>query len=162
MYAGPAFAFNYYNYVRFGEPWSVSVYGTLKFNGQYIDLLNDPNITDYNVYILKGKVGDTAPTATEIKANAKTVKAGKNINNGQLIRNSVTGSGKAFNRIGLAFNDFGIYNMKAPVWVVFDYTYNGIKYTSTVKDRCLYNDINVYMNANDKLYTTYPPEEQAE
>lgn len=162
LYAGPAFSFNYYNYFRFGEPWSVSVYGTLKFNGQYIDLLNDPNITDYNVYILKGNVGDTAPTATEIKANRKTVKAGKTVNSAQTIRNSVTGSGQVFNRIGLAFNDFGIYNMKAPVWVVFDYTYNGIKYTSTVKDRCLYNDITVYMNANNHLYSTYPPEEQAE
>lgn len=162
LYAGPAFSFNYYNYFRFGEPWSVSVYGTLKFNGQYIDLLNDPNITDYNVYILKGNVGDTAPTATEIKANRKTVKAGKTVNSAQTIRNSVTGSGQVFNRIGLAFNDFGIYNMKAPVWVVFDYTYNGIKYTSTVKDRCLYNDITVYMNSNNHLYSTYPPEEQAE
>ena len=160
LYAGPSFAFNYYNSFRFLEPWTISLYGTLKYNGQYIDLLNNSGITDYNVYILKGKVGDTAPTATEIKSNSNTIKAGKNVNSDRLIKNSVTGSGQTFNRIGILYNDFGIFNMKAPVWVVFDYTYNGITYTSTVKDRCLYNDINVYLDSNDKIYTTYPPAEQ--
>ncbi|MGN0501511.1 MAG: hypothetical protein ACI4HN_01160, partial [Ruminococcus sp.] len=45
--------------------------------------------------------------------------------------------------------------------VVFDFTYNGIKYTSTVKDRCLYNNITTYM-AEEKngYFTTFPPETQ--
>lgn len=160
LYAGPTHAFNYYNFFRFREPWSISVFGTLKFNGQYIDLLNDANVTDYNIYILKGNVGDAVPTAAEIKSNSKTLKVGKSINSNRIISNSTTGTGQSFNRIGILYNDFGIYNMKAPVWVVFDYTYNGIKYTSTVKDRCLYNDINVYMNDNNKIYTTYPAADQ--
>ncbi|MGN1160730.1 MAG: hypothetical protein ACI4SX_00635, partial [Candidatus Fimenecus sp.] len=160
LYAGPSFAFNYYNSFRFLEPWTISLYGTLKYNGQYIDLLNNADVTDYNVYILKGKVGDTAPTATEIKSNSNTIRAGKNVNSSLLRKNSVTGSGQTFNRIGITYSDFGIFNMKAPVWVVFDYTYNGITYTSTVKDRCLYNDITVYLDGNEKIYTTYPPEEQ--
>lgn len=162
LYAGPSFAFNYYNSFRFLEPWTISLYGTLKYNGQYIDLLNNSGITDYNIYILKGKVGDTAPTATEIKSNSKTIRAGKNVNSSLLRKNSVTGSGQTFNRIGITYSDFGIFNMKAPVWVVFDYTYNGITYTSGVKDRCLYNDITVYLDNNGKIYTTYPPEDQAQ
>lgn len=162
LYAGPSFAFNYYNSFRFLEPWTISLYGTLKYNGQYIDLLNNADVTDYNVYILKGKVGDTAPTATEIKSNSNTIRAGKNVNSSLLRKNSVTGSGQTFNRIGITYSDFGIFNMKAPVWVVFDYTYNGITYTSTVKDRCLYNDITVYLDNNGKIYTTYPPEDQAQ
>lgn len=162
LYAGPSFAFNYYNSFRFLEPWTISLYGTLKYNGQYIDLLNNANVTDYNVYILKGKVGDTAPTATEIKSNSNTIRAGKNVNSSLLRKNSVTGSGQTFNRIGITYSDFGIFNMKAPVWVVFDYTYNGITYTSGVKDRCLYNDITVYLDNNGKIYTTYPPEDQAQ
>lgn len=42
----------------------------------------------------------------------------------------------------------------------FDYTYKGIKYTSTVKDRSLYNCIETYMSNAGNLYTTYPPDTQ--
>lgn len=160
LYAAPAHGYNYYNYFRFKEPWSISVFGTLKYNGKYIDLMNDADITDYNVYILKGKVGDTAPTPTQIKTNPNTVRAGKTVNSANILRHSITGTGQSFNRIGTRYSDFGIFNMKAPVWVVFDYTYKGIRYTSTVKDRCLYNDINVYLNDNNKIYTTYPPADE--
>ncbi|MGN0534686.1 MAG: hypothetical protein ACI4IR_01630, partial [Eubacterium sp.] len=56
-----------------------------------------------------------------------------------------------------------LFNMKTPVWVVFDYTYRGIKYTSSVKDRSLYNDIDVYMQSENKTYfSTFPPKTEAE
>ena len=67
----------------------------------------------------------------------------------------------SFNRAGTTFSDFYLFNMKTPVWVVFDFTYKGVKYTSTVKDRCLYNNITTYMKeASNKLYTDYPPDTQ--
>ncbi len=162
LYAGPSYSFNYYNNFRFKEPWRIDTFGTLKISGTYIDLLNNADVTDYNIYILKGTLGQSAPTASAVKSNAKTIKVGKSVNEGKLKFNSVTNSGQFFNRIGTVYSDFGIFNMKTPVWVVFEYTYKGITYTSGVKDRCLYNDINVYMDANNKMYTTYPPEDQAE
>ncbi|MGN1123133.1 MAG: hypothetical protein ACI4RR_02220, partial [Eubacterium sp.] len=162
LYAGPSFAFNYYNYFKFEEPWFFKTYGTLKFNGKYVDLKNDADITDYNVYLLKGTLGEGAPTASSIKSNKNTIKVGKSADN-DLIFNSLSNSGQIFNRAGTVYKDFYLFNMKTPIWVVFDYTYKGIKYTSTVRDRCLYNNITTYMaEAENGLFTTYPPETQAE
>lgn len=163
LYAGPSFAFNYYNYFKIKEPWSISTYGTLKLDGKYVDLKNDSNVSDYNIYILKGSMDEITPSAASVKSNKNTVKIGKSVNDTQLIYNSITKTGQSFNRVGTVYNDFYLFNMKVPVWVVFDYTYKGIKYTSTVKNRCLYNDITTYMaEAENGLYTTYPPETQAE
>ncbi|MGN0528627.1 MAG: hypothetical protein ACI4IE_05795, partial [Eubacterium sp.] len=163
LYAGPSFTFNYYNYFKFEEPWFFRTYSTLKFNGKYIDLTNDADISDYNVYILKGTLGESTPTASSVKSNSKTIKVGKSVNSSSLIYNSLTNQGQVFNRAGARYDDFYIFNMKTPVWVVFDYTYKGVKYTSTVKDRSLYNNINTYMAAADNgLYTSYPPETEAE
>ena len=163
LYAGPTFAYNYFNFFKLKEPWYINTYGTVKVDGKYIDLINDKNVSDYNVYILKGTLDDSAPLPSAIKSNSKTIKVGKSINSDQLIYNNVTNSGKTFNRAGIKFNDFYLFNMKTHVWVVFDFTYNGVKYTSTVKDRCLYNNITTYMKeASNGLYTDYPPETQDE
>ncbi|MGN0515571.1 hypothetical protein, partial [Eubacterium sp.] len=163
LYAGPSFAFNYYNYFKFREPWYINTYGTLKFDGKYVDLLNDAQVSDYNIYILKGTLGESVPSAQSVKSNSQTIKTGKSVNNTKLKYNSVSNAGQVFNRVGTTYNNFYLFNMKTPVWVVFDYTYKGIKYTSTVRDRCLYNNITTYMaEAKNGLYTTYPPEIQAE
>ncbi|MGN0522685.1 MAG: hypothetical protein ACI4IG_00255 [Eubacterium sp.] len=163
LYAGPSFGFNYYNYFKFEEPWFFKTYSTLKFDGKYIDLKNDADISDYNVYILKGTLGESAPSASAIKSNKNTIKVGKSVNDTKLIYNTLTNAGQSFNRIGTVYGNFYLFNMKTPVWVVFDYTYKGIKYTSTVKNRCLYNNITTYMaEAENGLFTTYPPETEAD
>ena len=113
--------------------------------------------------MLKGKLGESAPTPSYIKSNPQTIKVGKSVNSNKLIYNPLTKTGKTFNRAGTTFSDFYLFNMKTPVWVVFDFTYKGVKYTSTVKDRCLYNNITTYMKeASNGLYTDYPPATQAE
>ena len=163
LYAGPTSTFNYYNRFVLEEPWSMNTYGTLKFNGKYIDLKNDADVTDYNVYILKGVLNESAPLQNSIKNNANTIKIGKSANNSSLLFNTVTNTGQSFNRCGATYNNFYIFNMKTPVWVVFDFTYKGIKYTSGVKDRSLYNDIATYMaESSNGFFTTFPPETQAE
>lgn len=161
LYAGPTFAYNYFNFFKLKEPWYINTYGTVKVDGKYIDLKNDPDVTDYNVYMLKGTLDKSAPTPSEIKSNSKTIQVGKSKNNDKLIYNTVTKTGYTFNRAGTTFNDFYLFNMKTHVWVVFDFTYKGVKYTSTVKDRCLYNNITTYLQeAENGYYTDYPPETQ--
>lgn len=163
LYAGPTFAYNYFNFFKLKEPWYINTYGTVKVDGKYIDLKKDPDVSDYNVYMLKGNLGKSAPTPKDIKENANTIKVGKSVNSKNLIYNNVTNIKYSFNRAGTTFSDFYLFNMKTPVWVVFDFTYKGVKYTSTVKDRCLYNNITTYMKeASNGLYTDYPPETQAE
>ena len=163
LYAGPTFAYNYFNFFKLKEPWYINTYGTVKVDGKYIDLKNNPDVTDYNVYMLKGNLGESAPLPKKIKENANTIKVGKSKNSEKLIYNTLTNTSGKFNRAGAVFSDFYLFNMKTPVWVVFDFTYKGVKYTSTVKDRCLYNNITTYMKeASNGLYTDYPPETQAE
>lgn len=164
LYAGPTFAYNYFNFFKLKEPWYIRTYGTVKVGGQYVDLKNDPDVSDYNVYMLKGTLDESAPTPSDIKNNPKTIKVGKSVNSKNLIYNNVTkNTNYSFNRAGTTFSDFYLFNMKTPVWVVFDFTYKGVKYTSTVKDRCLYNNITTYMKeASNGLYTDYPPATQAE
>lgn len=160
LYAGPPYSFNYFNSFTLREPWSVDTYGTIKIGKKYIDLKTDPGISDYNVYMLKGSLGDTIPTAEEMRRDA--TKVGKNTNDSaNLIFNTVTNTGQRFNRAGVTFNDFYLFNMKTPVWVMFDFTYNGYTYTSSVKDRSLYNNIKTYMEeATNGYYTTFPPKTQ--
>ena len=163
LYAGPTFAYNYFNFFKLKEPWYINTYGTVKVDGKYIDLKNNPDVTDYNVYMLKGTLDESAPTSSNIKSNPQTIKVGKSVNSNKLIYNPLTNTGETFNRAGTTFSDFYLFNMKTPVWVVFDFTYKGVKYTSAVKNRCLYNNITTYMNEASKgLYTDYPPEKQAE
>lgn len=162
LYAGPSFTYNYFNYFKLKEPWYINTYGTLKFDGNYIDLKNDADVTDYNVYMLKDTSGNTtAPSPSAIINNPSTKKVGKSVNSDNLIFNTLTSTGQTFNRAGATYSNFYLFNMETPVWVVFDFTYKGIKYTSTVKDRSLYNCITTYMtNAENGLYTNYPPEIQ--
>ena len=159
LYASPSFTFNYFNYFRFKEPWRIDTYATLKLNGKYIDMKKDADMTNYNIYMLKGSVGDTTPAASDIKSNY-TKKVSKS--DSAIKFNQTTNTGQTFNRAGTSFDDFYIFNMKTPVWVLFDFTYKGITYTSAIKNRCLYNNIGTYM-AEEKngLYTTFPPETQA-
>uniref|UniRef100_UPI0025CD64FB hypothetical protein n=1 Tax=uncultured Eubacterium sp. TaxID=165185 RepID=UPI0025CD64FB len=73
LYAAPAFTFNYLNQFQFAEPWRMITYATLKYDGKYIDMKNDPDVTDYKVYILKaGSVDEKQPTSADIKKNANT------------------------------------------------------------------------------------------
>ena len=161
LYAGPSFTFNYFNEFTLNEPWMVYTYGTLKLNNKYIDLKNDSNVSDYNLYMLKGTVGEDPPSATSVKNNKKTTKITRSSD--KLIYNTVTNTGKTFNRAGTLFNDFYLFNMNTPVWVVFDFTYKGVKYTSTVVDRSLYNNITMYLGeVNNGYFTTFPSETQAE
>lgn len=162
LYAGPSVAFNYFNYFKLAEPWYVNTYSTIKVGGKYIDLKNDPDVTDCNVYMLKGSLGETAPSSSAVKNNKRTVKGGMKVDSDKLIYNALTNTNQTFYRAGAAYNNFYLFNMKTPVWVVFDFTYKGVKYTSSVKDRCLYNDITTYMaEAENGYYTDFPPETQA-
>lgn len=156
LYAAPAFTFNYLNQFQFAEPWRMITYATLKYDGKYIDMKNDPDVTDYKVYILKAdSVNDAKPTSKDIKANTNTKVVKKDDPN--IMFDGTTGvvNANKFNRIGTKYNNLHIFDMKTPVWVTFEFTYRGITYTANVKNRSLYNNIDMYMASGNPYYTEY-------
>lgn len=156
LYAAPAFTFNYLNQFQFAEPWRMITYATLKYDGKYIDMKNDPDVTDYKVYILKAdSVNDAKPTSKDIKANTNTKVVKKDDPN--IMFDGTTGvvNANKFNRIGTKYNNLHIFDMKTPVWVTFEFTYRGITYTANVKNRSLYNNIDMYMVSGNPYYTEY-------
>lgn len=153
LYAAPAFTFNYLNQFQFAEPWRMITYATLKYDGQYIDMKTDPDVTDYKVYILKAESKDEAqPTSKDIKENKKTQVVSKDQQG--IMFNSTTKTGETFNRVGAQYNNQYIFDMKKPVWVTFEFTYRGITYTANVKNRSLYNNIDTYMKTTGQQYYT--------
>ena len=159
LYAAPAFTFNYLNQFQFAEPWRMITYATLKYDGQYIDMKTDPDVTDYKVYILKAESKDEAqPTSKDIKENKKTQVVSKDQQG--IMFNSTTKTGKTFNRVGAQYNNQYIFDMKKPVWVTFEFTYRGITYTANVKNRSLYNNIDTYMKTTGQQYYTEYSEQQ--
>ena len=161
LYAAPApFTFNYLNQFQFAEPWRMITYATLKYDGKYIDMKNDPDVTDYKVYILKaGSVDEKQPTSADIKKNANTLVVKKDAP--EILFNSTTKTGNTFNRVGAQYNNQYIFDMKTPVWVTFEFTYRGITYTANVKNRSLYNNIDMYMASGNPYYTEYREEQKA-
>lgn len=159
LYAAPAsFTFNYLNQFQFAEPWRMITYATLKYDGKYIDMKNDPDVTDYKVYILKaGSVDEKQPTSAYIKKNA-TLVVKKDAP--EILFNSTTKTGNTFNRVGAQYNNQYIFDMKTPVWVTFEFTYRGITYTANVKNRSLYNNIDTYMKTTGQQYYTEYSEQQ--
>lgn len=158
LYAAPAFTFNYLNQFQFAEPWRMITYATLKYDGKYIDMKNDPDVTDYKVYILKtGSVDEKQPTSADIKKNPTLV-----VSKDQqgIMFNSTTKTGETFNRVGAQYNNQYIFDMKKPVWVTFEFTYRGITYTANVKNRSLYNNIDTYMKTTGQQYYTEYSEQQ--
>lgn len=156
LYAAPAFTFNYLNQFQFAEPWRMITYATLKYDGKYIDMKTDPDVTDYKVYILKASsVDEKQPTSAEIKANPNKVVVSKDDQN--IMFDGTTGvvNANKFNRIGTKYNNLHIFDMKTPVWVTFEFTYRGITYTANVKNRSLYNNIDMYMASGNPYYTEY-------
>lgn len=153
LYAAPAaFTFNYLNQFQFAEPWRMITYATLKYDGKYIDMKTDPDVTDYKVYILKaGSVDEKQPTSAYIKKNA-TLVVKKDAP--EILFNSTTKTGNTFNRVGAQYNNQYIFDMKKPVWVTFEFTYRGITYTANVKNRSLYNNIDTYMKTTGQQYYT--------
>lgn len=167
LYASPAFNFNYYTGFSFTEPWTVECYATLLLRNdnnttKFVDMKSDSLITDFNTYMLTTTdYGNTAPKASEIKKNANTVRVGKNKNNSLVLYNNTTNTQVSFNRCGARLKDAYIFNMHIPTWVVFDFTYNGITYTSAIANRCLYNEIDIYMKTeNNGYFTTFPKKTQ--
>ena len=162
LYASPSFAISYYTFFRFNEPWEVKYYATLKFDGKYIDVKNDTNLTDYNIYTVKANAGESISLASSLKKDDRVDKVGKKINSSQLLFDKTTNTGNTFNRCGIKFNSFYLYDMNHPVYVVFDFTYKGITYTSGIKNRSLDQNISTYMTTENGLFTTLPTTEQAE
>lgn len=162
LYAAPAFTFNYLNQFQFAEPWRMITYATLKYDGKYIDMKTDPDVTDYKVYILKASsINDAKPTSKDIKANTNTKVVKKDDPN--IMFDGTTGVVNVkFNRIGTKYNNQYIFDMKKPVWVTFDFTYRGITYTANVKNRSLYNNIDTYMKTTGQQYYTEYSEQQKE
>lgn len=161
LYAAPAFTFNYLNQFQFAEPWRMITYATLKYDGKYIDMKTDPDVTDYKVYILKAESKDEAqPTSKDIKENEKTLVVKKDAP--EILFNSTTKTGNTFNRVGAQYNNQYIFDMKKPVWVTFEFTYRGITYTANVKNRSLYNNIDTYMKTTGQQYYTEYSEQQKE
>ncbi len=160
LYAAPApFTFNYLNQFQFAEPWRMITYATLKYDGNYIDMKTDPDVTDYKVYILKaGSVDEAQPTSKDIKENKKTQVVSKDQQG--IMFNSTTKTGNTFNRVGAQYNNQYIFDMKKPVWVTFEFTYRGITYTANVKNRSLYNNIDTYMKTTGQQYYTEYSEQQ--
>lgn len=160
LYAAPAFTFNYLNQFQFAEPWRMITYATLKYDGKYIDMKNDPDVTDYKVYILKaGSVNEAQPKSADIKANSNTQVVSKDEQG--IMFDGTTNVNAKFNRIGTTYNNLHIFDMKTPVWVTFEFTYRGITYTANVKNRSLYNNIDMYMASGNPYYTEYREEQKA-
>lgn len=160
LYAAPAFTFNYLNQFQFAEPWRMITYATLKHDGKYIDMKTDPDVTDYKVYILKASsVDEKQPTSADIKANSKTQVVSKNQQG--IMFDGTTNVNAKFNRIGTTYNNLHIFDMRTPVWVTFEFTYRGITYTANVKNRSLYNNIEMYMASGNPYYTEYREEQKA-
>lgn len=160
LYAAPAFTFNYLNQFQFAEPWRMITYATLKYDGRYIDMKTDPDVTDYKVYILKAESKDEAqPTSADIKANTKTKVVKKD--DSDIMFDGTTGVNAKFNRIGTKYNNLHIFDMRTPVWVTFEFTYRGITYTANVKNRSLYNNIDMYMASGNPYYTEYREQQKA-
>lgn len=158
LYAAPAFTFNYLNQFQFAEPWRMITYATLKYDGNYIDMKTDPDVTDYKVYILKASsVDEKQPTSADIKKNP-TLVVKKDAP--EILFNSTTKTGNTFNRVGAQYNNQYIFDMKKPVWVTFEFTYRGITYTANVKNRSLYNNIDTYMKTTGQQYYTEYSEQQ--
>ena len=158
LYAAPAFTFNYLNQFQFAEPWRMITYATLKYDGNYIDMKTDPDVTDYKVYILKASsVDEKQPTSAEIKANPNPNKVVVSKDQQGIMFDGTTGvlNANKFNRIGTKYNNLHIFDMKTPVWVTFEFTYRGITYTANVKNRSLYNNIDMYMASGNPYYTEY-------
>lgn len=158
LYAAPAFTFNYLNQFQFAEPWRMITYATLKYDGKYIDMKTDPDVTDYKVYILKASsVDEKQPTSAEIKANPNPNKVVVSKDEPNIMFDGTTGvvNANKFNRIGTKYNNLHIFDMKTPVWVTFEFTYRGITYTANVKNRSLYNNIDMYMASGNPYYTEY-------
>lgn len=161
LYAAPAFTFNYLNQFQFAEPWRMITYATLKYDGKYIDMKTDPDVTDYKVYILKaGSVDEAQPTSKDIKENKKTQVVSKDQQG--IMFDGTTGVNAKFNRIGTTYNNQYIFDMKKPVWVTFEFTYRGITYTANVKNRSLYNNIDTYMKTTGQQYYTEYSKQQKE
>lgn len=163
LYAAPAFTFNYLNQFQFAEPWRMITYATLKYDGKYIDMKTDPDVTDYKVYILKASsVNEAQPTSADIKKNPKTQVVSKDQQG--IMFDGTTGvvNANKFNRIGTKYNNLHIFDMKKPVWVTFEFTYRGITYTANVKNRSLYNNIDTYMKTTGQQYYTEYSEQQKE
>ena len=162
LYAAPTFTFNYLNQFQFAEPWRMITYATLKYDGKYIDMKNDPDVTDYKVYILKAGSADEVvqPTSDQIKTNSKTQVVSKNQQG--IMFDGTTKVDANFNRIGTTYNNLHIFDMKTPVWVTFEFTYRGITYTANVKNRSLYNNIDTYMKTTGQQYYTDYSVEQKE
>lgn len=160
LYAAPAFTFNYLNQFQFAEPWRMITYATLKYDGKYIDMKTDPDVTDYKVYILKASsVDEKQPTSADIKANSNTQVVSKNQQG--IMFDGTTNVNAKFNRIGTMYNNLHIFDMKTPVWVTFEFTYRGITYTANVKNRSLYKNIEMYMASGNPYYTEYREEQKA-
>lgn len=160
LYAAPAFTFNYLNQFQFAEPWRMITYATLKYDGNYIDMKTDPDVTDYKVYILKASsVDEKQPTSKDIKENKKTQVVSKDQQG--IMFDGTTGVGAKFNRIGTTYNNLHIFDMRTPVWVTFEFTYRGITYTANVKNRSLYNNIDMYMASGNPYYTEYREQQKA-
>lgn len=160
LYAAPTFTFNYLNQFQFAEPWRMITYATLKYDGKYIDMKNDPDVTDYKVYILKASyVDEKQPTSADIKANSKTQVVSKNQQG--IMFDGTTNVNAKFNRIGTTYNNLHIFDMRTPVWVTFEFTYRGITYTANVKNRSLYKNIEMYMASGNPYYTEYREEQKA-
>lgn len=158
LYAAPTFTFNYLNQFQFAEPWRMITYATLKYDGKYIDMKTDPDVTDYKVYILKASsVDEKQPTSAEIKANPNPNKVVVSKDDSDIMFDGTTGvvNANKFNRIGTKYNNLHIFDMKTPVWVTFEFTYRGITYTANVKNRSLYNNIDMYMASGNPYYTEY-------
>ena len=160
LYAAPTFTFNYLNQFQFAEPWRMITYATLKYDGKYIDMKTDPDVTGYKVYILKASsVDEKQPTSADIKANSKTKVVSKDEQG--IMFDGTTNVNAKFNRIGTTYNNLHIFDMRTPVWVTFEFTYRGITFTANVKNRSLYNNIKMYMASGNPYYTEYREEQKA-
>lgn len=99
------------------------------------------------------------PTSADIKKNTKTQVVSKDQQG--IMFDGTTGVGAKFNRIGTTYNNLHIFDMKTPVWVTFEFTYRGITYTANVKNRSLYNNIDMYMASGNPYYTDYREQQKA-
>ena len=155
LYADNSFTFNYYHTFKYTQPFTIGEYATLIYNGEAVDPTKIDGYTIYKMNYTPATTTSTTPTVDDVKNNAFTTKYNEKSEDDILTNNA---GGKK--RVGVSYSLDNISSMKSKIWFVFEFKYEGVTYTSSVKDRNFYDMIKKYLVDTD-LSTTHKTDQDA-
>ncbi len=150
LYADVSFTFNYYHTFKYAQPFTIGEYATLIYNGTAVDPANMDGFTIYKM----NYTSSSTPTVDDVKNSALTTKY--NEKSEDILNNNAGGK----KRVGVSYTLDNISSMKSKIWFVFEFKYDGVTYTTSVKDRNFYDMIKNYLVKTD-MSTTYNANQQA-